>query len=208
MAQTEKERDLALFDKWRNGDDAAGSQLFEHHRKALFRFFAVKVGDAVAEDLVQQTFMACVRNRDGFRQEASFKTYLYTAARSKLYDHSAKKKRKPESNLDFTIEELKTSPSMVMARQEELQLLMHAMIRLTPDLKKAIKLYYVQGLRAPQIAEVLDIPVGTVRSRVRRGLEALRGIMEELKADKGLIASTMTYLGNEPDEDGDGDSGS
>jgi RNA polymerase sigma factor (sigma-70 family) len=78
--------DLELLASWRDGDTKAGNALFDRYFDALFRFFRNKVQEG-AEDLVQQTFLALVQSRDRFRGDSSFRTYLFTAARSKLYNY-------------------------------------------------------------------------------------------------------------------------
>ncbi|MFO0633263.1 MAG: sigma-70 family RNA polymerase sigma factor [Nannocystaceae bacterium] len=78
--------DLELLEAWRGGDAKAGNALFDRYFDAVFRFFRNKVADH-ADDLVQQTFLALVQARDRFRGDSSFRTYLFTAARSKLFNY-------------------------------------------------------------------------------------------------------------------------
>ena len=201
-----KRSDRELFDAWRGGDERAGNELLDRHFTALYRFFRNKVGES-AEDLVQQTFLACVRARDGFRQDSSFRTYLFTAARSKLHDYFARKvKRRAEVAWgERSIEDMGLSPSVVVAQRQEQRLLQQALRRLPLDLHVTIELYYLHGMRAREIATVTEVPVGTVRSRIRRGVAALREAMEELKASPRLIHTTLTELGTDrrPLPDGD-----
>jgi RNA polymerase sigma factor (sigma-70 family) len=187
--------DLELLDAWRDGDRAAGNELFDRHFDAVFRFFRNKVTEG-AEDLVQQTFLACVQARDGFRGDASFRTYLFTAARSKLYTYFDKRRREGE-NIDWGVAscvDLGASPSGILAKDAEQRLLLLGLRRLPVDLQIALELYYFEQLRGPQLAEVLDVPEGTVRSRLRRGRELLRARIEELAEGPGQVESTMTDL--------------
>ncbi len=187
--------DFELLDAWRSGDDASGNELFERHFDAAFRFFRNKVGDDAA-DLVQQTFLACAQSRSGFRKDASFRTYLFVVARSKLYDF-LRDKRHAEANLDFgvtSVRDLGMSPSHAVAVREEQKLLLHALRRLPIDLQVALELYYVERLRGPALSEVLELPIGTVRSRIRRGLERLKAAMLELEASPQRVESTLSDL--------------
>src|SRR5687767_9859628 len=85
--------DVELLEAWRGGDKPAGVELFERHFDAIYRFFRSKVDDA-AEDLTQQTFLGCVRGKQVFRGDASFRTYLYTIARNRLYTHIRDRQRR------------------------------------------------------------------------------------------------------------------
>ncbi|MEO7731753.1 MAG: sigma-70 family RNA polymerase sigma factor, partial [Kofleriaceae bacterium] len=76
--------DLQLVDAWRGGDGEAGQALFQRHFDSIYGFFETKC-EADADELVQSTFLACLRARDQFRKESSFRTYLFTIARHELY---------------------------------------------------------------------------------------------------------------------------
>ena len=65
--------DLALLDRWRSGDARAGEELFGRHFDSIYNFFETKC-ESEADELVQATFLACVRARDQFRAAASFRT--------------------------------------------------------------------------------------------------------------------------------------
>jgi RNA polymerase sigma factor (sigma-70 family) len=188
------ESDFELLEAWRAGDRQAGTRLFERHFAALFRFFRNKVGDD-AEDLVQQTFLACVRARDRFRGDASFRTYLFTAARSKLLDHFSRHQRK-QGAIDFgvtSVIDLGVSMQRLMVQSEEQKLLLHALRRLPLDLQVALELHYFEGMAGPELAAVLDIPEGTVRSRLRRGRDMLRETLAELGSAE-RAETTMTNI--------------
>jgi RNA polymerase sigma factor (sigma-70 family) len=187
--------DFELLDAWRAGDRSAGNALFDRYFDDVFRFFRNKVSDG-AEDLVQQTFLACVQSRDLFRKDASFRTYLFTAARSKLYTYLDKRRREGE-NVDWGVTscvDLGVSPSGIIAKNEEQRLLLLALRRLPVDLQIALELFYFEQIRGPQLAEVLGVPEGTVRSRLRRGREILRERIEELASNPSDVESTMGDL--------------
>jgi RNA polymerase sigma-70 factor (ECF subfamily) len=186
--------DLRLFEAWCAGDTCAGNQLLTRHFDAVYSFFRNKVPDA-AEDLTQQTFLACVNNRDSFRREASFRTYLFVIARSRLFNHLRSRARNGDT-LDFeetSLEDLGLTPTGAIERRRKHGALVHALRRLPVELQVTLELYYVQGIRGEALHEVLGIPPGTVRSRIRRGLEQLRDRIAEL-TDAGTIATTVTDL--------------
>ncbi len=188
--------DRELFDRWRDGDAVAGNTLFERHFDAVYRFFRTKVAQD-AEDLVQQTFLACLRARDGFRHDATFRTYLFTAARSKLFDHL--RKRPSRAAVDFgvtSLVDLGISPSGQIARNENHRAALAALRSLPLDLQIALELYHVEKLRGPQLAHVLEIPEGTVRSRLRRARELLEERVARAHEDGGLLPTSQDTIDN------------
>ena len=182
--------DRELLEAWRAGDQSAGSELFERHFDALYRFFRNKSASPV-EDLVQDTWLACVRRKDTVRD---FRTYLFTVARHELYEHWRKSgARQGDVEIgEISLADLGTSPSGVVARRAEHQLLLQALRAIPLDLQIALELTYWEGMDGPELAEVLGIPEGTVRSRLRRARELLEARMAELAADPGVLQSTTT----------------
>ena len=78
--------DNTLLDRWCAGDTAAGNVLFKRHFATLYRFFEHKT-DGEVDDLVQETFLQCVRGRETFRRQSTFRTYLFAIARHVLFQH-------------------------------------------------------------------------------------------------------------------------
>lgn len=168
---------------WRAGDQAAGRALVEAHFEAVFRFFRNKGGDDV-EDLVQTTFAKCLAASASYRGSASFRTYLLTIARNELYDHWSRRRRDGR-NVDVgsvSVEDMAPSPGSQMVAHDDRLRLAHALRMLPVDLQVALELHYWEELSGPELAEVLGVPEGTVRSRLRRGREALAQILAELDA--------------------------
>lgn len=187
--------DLELLDAWRDGDVAAGNALFDRHFRALYRFFRNKVHDGI-DDLVQQTFLACVEGRDRFRQHATFRTYMYAAARNILY-RAFERRKKNAARLDFgatSVRDLGTSPESALGRCGEHRLLLAALRAIPIDFQIALELYYWEGLTGPELAQALEIPEATVRSRLRRGIEHLRRRLDELASEPSLLESTVGNL--------------
>ena len=187
------EDDLALLTAWRGGDARAGEVLFERHFDAVFRFMRTKVATG-AEDLVQAAFLACVEGRDRLREGASFRTYLFTAARNIVAEYWRKRSREPVALDEVSAHDLGPSPPSVLALKVEERLLVEALRRLPLDRQIALELYYVEGLRTREIAEILGLGHSTVRSRVRRALAQLRTIVEELAESSEDYSTTMNRL--------------
>lgn len=189
------EDDRELLEQWRGGDRDAGSELLSRHFAAVYGFFRSKL-EHVAEDLTQQTFLRCVEARDQFHGRSSVRVYLLVIARNLLYSHLRRKAtRTTDPDFDVSsLADLEDSPSTLMLAREDQKILVHALRRLPLSLQVALELYYVQRLRGEELAEVMAIPPGTVRSRIRRGLEQLRDAMSELAASPQRIRTTTTDL--------------
>lgn len=188
--------DLQLLEKWRAGDEAAGSQLVSTYVRSLYGFFYNKL-DQDVEDLVQRVFLRCVESIDRFRADGSFRTYLFAIARNELYGYYRRRQRDLE-RLDFdtvSIADLgAASPSQVMAENEEHRLLLRALRQLPVDLQIALELYFWENMRGPEIARVLEIPEGTVRTRIRRARQLLGEHMSALAADPAALKTTLDNL--------------
>ena len=167
--------DLELLDCWRAGDAAAGEALFARYFDSLVGFFATKC-HADADDLVQRTFLACVKAKDQFRKQSSFRTYLFTVARHELYHH-LRRQRRDGDRLDFSITsvaELITTPATKLAREAERRRL-HEILRSLPvDEQTLLELHYWEGLDMAALAEVFEVSPGAIRVRLHRARKDLK----------------------------------
>lgn len=185
--------DFELLEAWRAGDEGSGRELFGRYFDAVYRFFRNKVDD-VAEDLTQQTFMGLVAGRDRFRGDSSFRTYLFMIARKRLYSYlrSLDRQREPLEMARVSVVELGfESPSRAVAVRQEQQLLLQALRRLPVEMQVALELFYWEELSIPEIAEVLETPVGTVKSRLQRSRSRLDAVLGELAQSEAVLRSTM-----------------
>lgn len=185
--------DLELLQQWRGGDRTAGNALFTRHFRSLFRFFRTKVADEIAEDLTQVSFLACVDGRDKFRGASSFRTYLFAVGRNQLFMHFRKKGRADSDSVFGTVSilDLGAGPSTVVAAKAEQRLLLRALRRIPVDFQIAIELYYWEGVSTAEIAVVLEVPEGTVRSRLTRARAHLSTQMRALAESAELAESTI-----------------
>jgi RNA polymerase sigma factor (sigma-70 family) len=188
--------DPELLEAWRSGDLSAGDELFNRHFAAIHRFFRTKVSDGRLEDLVQQTFMACVEGRERFRNDSTFRTYLFGVANNLLRDHYRAQKREPEA-LDFgksSAIDVGAGPSTVVGKRREERLLLEALRNIPLESQIVLELYYWEEMSASQTAEVLGIPEGTVRGRVRRAKELLKKELAKLARSPQELETTMGNL--------------
>jgi RNA polymerase sigma-70 factor (ECF subfamily) len=186
--------DGVLLERWRAGEREAGELLFERYFEELYRFFERKTGGDVA-DLVQRTFVGLVEGRERFRGESSVRTFLYAIARHELFGHFRKRRR--DEALDCAVSslhDLGPTPSAAAVARQENRLLLLALRRIPLDLQIAVELHYWEGLAGPELARILEIPEGTVRSRLRRALEMLREQLIEVAGGDAALQATLTDL--------------
>lgn len=192
MARTDAE----LLAAWRDGDRQAGGELFDRHFDAISRFFANKIGDD-HEELVQLTFARCTESRDAFRGDASVRSYLFGIACNVLRDHLRRHLRDRERlrPAEHSVEDLGLpGPSTIAGARREQRILLAALRRLPLDHQIALELFYWERLSAARIGAALDLPEGTVRSRLRLAKERLRGHVDELARTPGELQSTLDNL--------------
>lgn len=165
--------DLELLANWRAGDRAAGGELLSRHFDSLYRFFANKIPEE-AEDLIQATLASCVRYADKLAQASSFRAYLFTIARNELY--RCLRKRGPAADIDFgvsSIVDLAPSPATHAAAAERDRDLLGALRALPVEAQVVLELHYWEDLSASELADVLSLPTGTIKSRLRRAKQLL-----------------------------------
>ncbi|MBV1861750.1 MAG: sigma-70 family RNA polymerase sigma factor [Nannocystaceae bacterium] len=179
----EREEDFVLLTSWRTGDRSAGGRLIKRYSGLLLRFFRTKVGED-ADDLVQHTFVACTERKDAIQNPASFRAYLLAIARGVLVEHFRRKTRhhKRFDALETSVADLEPTPSQHLAKNEERRLMGEALRQIPLELQVALELYYWEGMAGPELAAALDLPEGTVRTRLRRGRQLVRERLAELGA--------------------------
>jgi RNA polymerase sigma-70 factor (ECF subfamily) len=183
--------DVELLDRWRAGDSGAGSALFRRHFDSVYGFFETKCSDA-ADELTQTTFLACVRSRDTFRKQASFRTFLFTIARHELYRMLRSKYRK-DVRLDFehsSIAEIVTTPRSRIARDQEHARLTEVLQELPVDTQTLLELHYRQELDFDQLAEIYEVTNHVIRMRLSRARKDLRERLEKRARSEALEIST------------------
>ncbi len=177
---TERPTDAALLDAWRDGDREAGHRLFRRHVRSISGFFRSKVGQA-GEDLTQKTFLALVEAPQRFEHRSSVRTYLFAIARRQLLMH-LRKAATDNRRFDpatWSVVDVGMGPERMTTAHEEQALLLQALQTLPVDYQVALELHYFEELPIAEIAEVLEEPVGTLKSRLSRGRTMLRAALTE-----------------------------
>jgi RNA polymerase sigma-70 factor (ECF subfamily) len=167
--------DIDLVDAWRAGDAEAGQALFQRHFDSIYGFFETKC-EADADELVQSTFLACLRARDQFRKESSFRTYLFTIARHELY-RVLRGRQRDGARLDFELSSIADLVSTVgtrIARNQEHRRLLEVLRQLPVEQQALLELHYWEDMDISNLAEIFEMPHTTIRTRLHRARKALR----------------------------------
>lgn len=186
MSKTDEE----LMRDFQRGDEAAFAVLYNRYRVLIYRFLARKISSPTrAEDLTQEVFMAVVQHAREWREEASVKTYFYRIAFNRAVSELRRSEHKvmvAEQDHDSedgppSKEAVSTdSPAQDYETRERARLVREALKEIDPDFRDAILLKEYEELKYEEIAEILNVAVGTVKSRIFRGKLELKKRLEHL----------------------------
>ncbi len=168
--------DALLVRKYLDGDKGAFETLYRRYQMPLFNYlYRSCLSTAVAEDIFQEVFLQVIKKMPKYCETQNFKAWIYTIARNKLID-----KGRLKANLDVAISDgweygdLKNNPETIAESNEKKQILHNAINALPVQLRELLMMRHFSGLSFKEIAETTSTPIGTVLSRVHRGLEYLR----------------------------------
>lgn len=193
MGEPSADDDGRLLARWRAGDEEAGRGLLMRHFRPLCRFFRNKAGDSV-EELIQRTMLACLENAEHLRQASSFRAYLFSIARNELYAHFRRVRRDALDVSLHSVHDLEPSCGTRIARKQEEARLLAALRRLPLELQVTLELYYWEGMRYAELAEVLGVHRETIKSRLRRAKELLRQFLAEPTAGEESMEASVEQL--------------
>lgn len=186
------ESNETLMVRFRDGDVRAFEILLGRHQKPVYEFVLRSVGShntAVAEELVQETFLRVVKQAKSYEQRAKFTTWLYTLARNLCIDNSRRMVHRKTRSLDQPDEEGQTLLDRTAAQGpavdrkvigQQLQTRLQQAIDALPEDQREVFLMREQAdLSFKEIADIIGISENTVKSRMRYALEKLRAQLEE-----------------------------
>ncbi len=186
-----KEIDQALVEKVQRGDQAAFGILVVKYQSRIMHLVSRYVhNQAEVEDVTQDAFIKAYRGLKNFRGESAFYTWMYRVAINTAKNHLVSMGRKaPGSDIDAQEAEqydnataLKeyATPERLMMSEQMRDCIQDTVTNLPEDLRTAITLREYEGLSYEEIAETMDCPIGTVRSRIFRAREAIEKALAEL----------------------------
>lgn len=182
--------DAELVQRVLAGETAGFTPLVTRHRDRLFRFLLRRVGDRqAAEDLAQDTFVEAFRKLHTFRGESKLSTWLLGIAlnRARNYVNRDRVKALRHQPLESLAEQRDTerNPSEVTTDKVMLAALRQAIDGLDEELREVLTLVAMEGQSYDEAARIMEIPVGTVKSRVFKARATLREAMKKHGLDDG-----------------------
>ena len=188
--QSNKEADLALVRRAKKGDYRAFDLLVLKYQSRIVSIAFKFVKEIqLAEDISQESFIKAYRSIDSFREESAFYTWLYRITANTAKNYLVSKGRRKESSIsDLSISEnedffelpTNDSPEQILMAQSLKETIYDALSGLPEDTRTALSLREFEGLNYEEIAEIMNCPVGTVRSRIFRGREALENLISPI----------------------------
>lgn len=160
---------------FKRGEALAFRELFDRYKNPLYGFVRRRVDDpSRAEEITQDVFLALVQQQKNYEVRASFRTFLYRIALNRVVSERRQMTRVPAPDPDAAA----GSDIGVVQQVRE------ALARLEPEQREIVMLREYQGLSYQEIAQVLNVPVGTVRSRLFRAKVALRELLAPTWAER------------------------
>ncbi len=184
VKMSNKDKDLILVRRAKRGDYKAFDLLVLKYQSRIIGLAMKFVKDIqIAEDVAQESFIKAYKSLDSFREESAFYTWLYRIASNTSKNYLISKKRKKEllESEVFCSEEIDifdipggNSPEEILQANNLREVILESLSNLPEDIRTAVSLREFEGLSYEEISEVLNCPIGTVRSRIFRGREIIQ----------------------------------
>ena len=184
---TNKDIDLSLVRRVKKGDYRAFDLLvLKYQSRVMATVFKYVKEKQLAEDIAQEAFIKSYKSIDSFREESSFYTWIYRIAVNTAKNYLISVKRREETLLsdfsgddNYVPEKLDVdSPQDILSASELRDLIFESLTTLGEETRTALSLREFDGLSYEQIAQIVNCPVGTVRSRIFRGREVIEEIVQ------------------------------
>ena len=195
MDESSADSDENLLAKLKRGDEAALGVLVERYRRPLFGYLHRMLGDAAeAEDVFQETFLRVVKHLQRFEEGRRVKPWLYAIAgnlvknvyRARSYREKVSLDAGGEadgpgegSSLSARLAAVTIAPPDGAHSAERAEHVRDAVAKLAPLSRDALVLFYYQGLAYEEIAQALEVPLGTVKSRIHNALAKLAALLAD-----------------------------
>ena len=171
-----------------SGDRTAFEVLFRKYRDMVHRLvYSIVRDETLAQDVVQEVFLLVYRHLHKFRQDAAFKTWIYRIAVNEAIRHIGRQKRwqpLPDAELEATtaatlvVSAVGDSPERILIEQEQRERVGQAIATMKAHQRLILNLFYLEELPVQEIARILDIPEGSVKSRLFYARDALKKVLE------------------------------
>jgi RNA polymerase sigma-70 factor (ECF subfamily) len=188
-ALSAQDPDHLLVLRCRTGDKEAFNVLVLRHKDRLHMLARRLLKDrGEAEDLVQDTFLRAYLRIEEFGGESKFSTWLHRICYNLCLNRLERKRKEAGSESDMeTVPDLTTGSVEYLLCKEQQRLMQWALSHVKPEFREVLLLHNTDHLSYDEIAELLELPVGTVRSRLHRGREELKKLLQP------YFSSTATF---------------
>lgn len=186
--KADSSREPTLLERVSRGDKLAVSEVLETYGPLIWSIARKGLGPALAEDAVQEVFIEIWKHAKRYDPErASEAAYIATIARRRVIDHGRRVGRRPEVE-EVPEETPDTDNSLELVElADEARIAKEALAELKPEQQRVLKLSIVEGLTHSEIATTTQLPLGTVKSHARRGLERVRTLLQERREASGEV---------------------
>lgn len=176
--------DSHLYKRLKAGDPAAFELVVNRYYEAVFQQLWHFCRDReVAADLTQETFAQAWKSLDGFAGNSNIRTWLYTIAVRAWYRWKHSSAKQPIHDvLDEWAElvpDFNPGPAQIAENRERCRSVAQALSDLPSPYHETLVLFYVQNLKYREVSEVLDVSIGTVKSRLHEGVKRLKAALDE-----------------------------
>ncbi|HXU40467.1 MAG TPA: sigma-70 family RNA polymerase sigma factor [Blastocatellia bacterium] len=183
---SDRQTEAEMIEACKQGDREAFRDLFEAHKDRVYTIaFHYSGNEAMARDVSQQVFLKLFTTINQFREDSHFTTWLYRIVANACTDEHRKRRRfvpfSPEVEVRYMTEQ--GSQERRFHRREVAESVHGAISELTPKLRLPILLKYVEGLSYDEIAQALDLSIGTISSRLNRGHKILARKLGHLRGE-------------------------
>ncbi|MCH8912809.1 MAG: sigma-70 family RNA polymerase sigma factor [Planctomycetes bacterium] len=196
--------DEQLLQEHRRGQTERFELLVRRYSQELFRFAYRLLGSpAAAEDIVQETFLQVHLSMERFDVSRRFRPWVFTIAANKARDYLRSQKRRPEVPLDAVadgssdggasfsdlLSGRSVGPAVALEREERSSRVRQLVDQLPPHLKEVLVLGYYHGFAYKEMANVLDVPIGTIKSRLHSAVAKMGDLISSLEPNEDEVAN-------------------
>lgn len=172
--------DESLYHQMRSGDEQALEVLYDKYERLLFSFaHRFTNNDRLSEEVIQEVWMKIWNGRVDFNTDkGKFSSWILTITRNAALDCLRREKRQPTIEVEERDGGYDEPVERTVIQRETATEVRDAVNELKPDQQELIELVYFKGLTQQQISEQLNLPLGTVKTRIRSAIQALRKLLD------------------------------
>lgn len=165
----------------RAGDPAAWDVLFRRYQLPIYVYvFELVHDEQTSLDIVQETFVAATKYIGSLRDEDKFGSWLFGIAHQKCIQRWRKRHREEllREELVSELEEFENDPAELLIRREQEAEFMNLLNQLSPSHRSVLLLHFIEGFSLEEIAQITDVSLGTVKSRLHYAKKSLKQLLE------------------------------